>query len=156
MCTLFRGLYHFALFVHKLIQSSTHAADPGMDWEYFSLSGHTRPELLAYPDGTFELTMTVRINDVFSSSSKKEIDPRMLQKHALHIPNVLNLKIAGVDAYQTNDLIVPHPTRAGLWKIFGRVDDQIMLSTGEKVCWTTCSLHLRHLTRPTDQPRSSG
>lgn len=26
----------------------------------------------------------------------------------------------------------PHPTRKGLWKVVGRVDDQIMHSTGEK------------------------
>ena len=57
----------------------------------------------------------------------------MLKKHALHIPCVSNFKVAGVDAYRTNDLLMPHPTLAGLWKIIGRADDQIMLSTGEKV-----------------------
>jgi len=35
-----------------------------MDWEYFSLSSHTRPELLPYPDGTFELVVMVSIADV--------------------------------------------------------------------------------------------
>lgn len=29
--------------------------------------------------------------------------------------------------------MVPHPTKSGLWKIVGRADDQITLSTGEKV-----------------------
>ena len=38
----------------------------------------------------------------------------------------------GVDAYATNDLLEPHPTREGFWKVYGRVDDQIMLSNGEK------------------------
>ncbi|SRR5258707_1105758 len=37
-----------------------------------------------------------------------------------------------MDAYATSDLLVPHPTKPGLWKIYGRKDDQIMLSTGEK------------------------
>jgi len=60
----------------------------------------------------------------------------------MHIPCVLSTKVAGVDAYQTNDLLVPHPTRPGLWKMFGRADDQIMLSTGEKVCRTIgCSVY---------------
>lgn len=38
------------------------------------------------------------------------------------------------DAYATNDLFIPHPTIPGLWKLVGRKDDQITLSTGEKVC----------------------
>ncbi|TFY65192.1 hypothetical protein EVJ58_g2123 [Rhodofomes roseus] len=40
--------------------------------------------------------------------------------------------VDGVDAYATSDLLVPHPTKKGFWKIFGRTDDQIMHSTGEK------------------------
>ena len=28
---------------------------------------------------------------------------------------------------------MPHESKPGLWKIYGRSDDQIMLSTGEKV-----------------------
>lgn len=39
----------------------------------------------------------------------------------------------GKRGYATSDLIVPHPTKASLWRVFGRADDQIMLSTGEKV-----------------------
>lgn len=35
--------------------------------------------------------------------------------------------------YATRDLIVQHPEKPGLWKIYGRIDDQIMHSTGEKV-----------------------
>lgn len=35
--------------------------------------------------------------------------------------------------YSTGDLVVPHPTLPDYWKIFGRVDDQLMHSTGEKV-----------------------
>ncbi len=46
---------------------------------------------------------------------------------------VVNTKIGGVDAYATNDLVIPHPTRKGLWKMHGRRDDQIVLSNGEKV-----------------------
>ncbi|KAF9505928.1 hypothetical protein BS47DRAFT_1322053 [Hydnum rufescens UP504] len=49
-----------------------------------------------------------------------------------HTPAVLNIKIDGQDGYGTNDLIIPHPTKNGFYKIHGRLDDQIMLSTGEK------------------------
>lgn len=50
-----------------------------------------------------------------------------------HTPAVLNTTFEGKDAYNTNDLLLPHPTKPGCYKVHGRVDDQIMLSTGEKV-----------------------
>ena len=46
---------------------------------------------------------------------------------------VMNTVINGVSAYATGDILAPHPTKAGWWKVFGRADDQIMHSTGEKV-----------------------
>jgi hypothetical protein len=54
------------------------------------------------------------------------------QNHDFHRPVVINTQIDGQDAYATSDLLVPHPTKSGLWKIYGRKDDQIMLSSGEK------------------------
>lgn len=50
----------------------------------------------------------------------------------MHHPVVFNTQVDGKDAYATSDLLLPHPTKPGLWKIYGRKDDQIMLSTGEK------------------------
>lgn len=49
------------------------------------------------------------------------------------IPNILNTVIDGLDAYATSDLLAPHPTKPGYWRIYGRADDQIMHNTGEKV-----------------------
>lgn len=54
------------------------------------------------------------------------------------LPSVFNTTINGVPAYATGDLLTPHPTKPNLWKIFGRVDDQIMHSTGEKVGLHCC------------------
>lgn len=51
-----------------------------------------------------------------------------------HTPAVINMHVDGRPGYATNDLLVEHPTKKGYYKIHGRVDDQIMLSTGEKVC----------------------
>ena len=45
-------------------------------------------------------------------------------------------------AFGTNDLFLPHPEKPGLWKIHGRLDDQIMLSTGEKVRFQSSTCHL--------------
>ena len=44
--------------------------------------------------------------------------------------------------YATGDLLMSHPDVPGLWKIFGRVDDQIMHSNGEKVVYTVNWPHL--------------
>ncbi|KAH9000656.1 acetyl-CoA synthetase-like protein [Lactarius hatsudake] len=83
----------------------------GEDWEYLTISSHCLPTFLPQGDGTFEL---------------------VLVDHDLHHPVVFNTVVDGKNAYATSDLLVPHPTKPGLWKIFGRKDDQIMLSTGEK------------------------
>ncbi|KAF9810700.1 hypothetical protein IEO21_06834 [Rhodonia placenta] len=39
----------------------------------------------------------------------------------------------GEKGYATSDLWGPHPTKSGLWRIVGRVDDVIVLSNGEKI-----------------------
>jgi hypothetical protein len=48
----------------------------------------------------------------------------------------LNTNIRGISGYATSDLLEPHPTKPGYWKIFGRKDDQIIHSTGEKVAFS--------------------
>ena len=48
-------------------------------------------------------------------------------------PNVLNTEIGGRRGYATNDLLMEHPEDKGCMKVIGRKDDQIILSTGEKV-----------------------
>ncbi|GJE99113.1 acetyl-CoA synthetase-like protein [Phanerochaete sordida] len=45
-----------------------------------------------------------------------------------HRPSVENL--SDVTGYATHDLLVPHPTKKGLWKLVGRKDDVIVLSIG--------------------------
>lgn len=49
-------------------------------------------------------------------------------------PMVSNYEHNGRQAYATGDLMAPHPTKKGYWATYGRADEQIMLSTGEKVC----------------------
>ncbi len=49
------------------------------------------------------------------------------------VPFIFNTEIDGERGYSTGDLVIPHPTKPGYYKIFGRLDDQIMHSTGEKV-----------------------
>ncbi|EIN05387.1 acetyl-CoA synthetase-like protein [Punctularia strigosozonata HHB-11173 SS5] len=84
---------------------------PGKDWEYFQLVPTLHTEYLPFGDGTYELVV---VND------------------GVQKPLVLNSKWEGIDAYATSDLLTPHPTKKGYWSVYGRTDDQIMLSTGEK------------------------
>jgi hypothetical protein len=56
-----------------------------------------------------------------------------VQSSDAHRLNTVNTKIGGRDACTTNDLVQQHPERPGLYRIYGRVDDQIMHSSGEKV-----------------------
>ena len=49
-------------------------------------------------------------------------------------PSVITTMIDGVPAFETKDLLQRHPEDPTLWCVYGRADDQLMLSTGEKVC----------------------
>ena len=72
-------------------------------------------------------------------------------------PNVTNTKVDGIDAYATSDLVTPHPTKKGLYKIVGRTDDQIMHSTGEKVSPPALDSDVTRLMRDfTDEPWTVG
>ena len=103
-----------------------------MDWEYFSVNSVINTYMRPVEDGTYELLVLVRPQN--SGYSLHLSNMIFLQQATSKCPpRVLNDKVDGVDAYATNDLLERHPMRPGLWKIYGRVDDQIMLSNGEKV-----------------------
>ncbi|KAH7929530.1 acetyl-CoA synthetase-like protein [Leucogyrophana mollusca] len=95
------------------IVSTIIPAETGYDWEYIKFPKMITAKMVPYSveSNTFEFVV---VSNHFST------------------PPVINTKIDGVDAYATSDIFVPHPTKDGYWKIFGRVDDQIMHSTGEK------------------------
>ncbi|EJF61432.1 acetyl-CoA synthetase-like protein [Dichomitus squalens LYAD-421 SS1] len=86
----------------------------GDKWSYFSISPAVEYGRLAQQSqpGVFELV----ILDCTSWS-----------------PNVFNTTFRGRAAYATGDLLEVHPTDQNYFRVFGRVDDQITLSNGEKV-----------------------
>ncbi|KAG1853273.1 putative aminoadipate reductase [Suillus tomentosus] len=47
--------------------------------------------------------------------------------HQVSVENLPDVK-----GYATSDLFIKHPTMEGLWKIVGRIDDVLILSSGEK------------------------
>ncbi|KAJ1310575.1 hypothetical protein OPQ81_007304 [Rhizoctonia solani] len=48
-------------------------------------------------------------------------------------PFIINCEINGKPAYKTKDLVVRHPNKPELWKIFGRLDDQMVLHNDKKI-----------------------
>ncbi|TFK94535.1 acetyl-CoA synthetase-like protein [Polyporus arcularius HHB13444] len=86
--------------------------NPGMDYAYFTITPWIQTKLLAAGDGKYEIVI--------------------LSPPDCPLP-VVNTQIEGIDGFATNDLVVAHPTKPGMWKLYGRQDDQIVLSNGEKV-----------------------
>ncbi|PCH36937.1 acetyl-CoA synthetase-like protein [Wolfiporia cocos MD-104 SS10] len=100
-------------FHHTRANGAHQASDPAgtRDWEYVEFSEHVSPRLVPQGDGTYEL---------------------WLMNCATHQPSVENLT-NGERGYATSDLFARHPTNPALWKIVGRLDEVIVLSTGEKI-----------------------
>ncbi|EKM52250.1 uncharacterized protein PHACADRAFT_211524 [Phanerochaete carnosa HHB-10118-sp] len=92
----------------KLPRTST-KTDP--DWVWFRVpvdAPHIKLE--SQGDGTYELVI-----------------------YEIEGYDIAMYNVPGEKAYATSDLFEPHPTKPDLWKIVGRKDDVITLSTGEKI-----------------------
>ncbi|OSD01062.1 acetyl-CoA synthetase-like protein [Trametes coccinea BRFM310] len=83
----------------------------GKDWEYWK------------PVPTKEIRFVPRGDNKF--------EVVVLSNPDVPVP-VVNIKVDGRDGYATSDLVEPHPTKLNYWKNFGRADEQIILSNGEK------------------------
>ncbi|KAI0058351.1 acetyl-CoA synthetase-like protein [Artomyces pyxidatus] len=83
-------------------------------WEYFKLAPHIFVEMVPQ-DGADNLFEAI-----------------VIQTPSFQ-PCVINgVASDGRPAYRTYDLLQRHPLHPSLWKVYGRADDQIMLSNGEK------------------------
>ncbi|CCM02378.1 uncharacterized protein FIBRA_04473 [Fibroporia radiculosa] len=83
----------------------------GYDWEYFRIPQQINVYFAPHGENIYELVVVA---------------------NHFRVPAKLNTKINGIDAYATSDLVIPHPTKPGYWKVFGRSDDQLIHNTGEK------------------------
>lgn len=83
------------------------------DWSYMQFHPHARFEFQPSEDGAFELV-------VFADASTAD-------------SSALNHNYPGLEVWHTKDLFKPHPTKKDLWRFHGRVDDIIVLSSGEKL-----------------------
>ncbi|THH31711.1 hypothetical protein EUX98_g2485 [Antrodiella citrinella] len=101
-----------SLTLSPITETDSKTENMGKDWQYLNFdAANVRTHWIDQSDGTFEL---------------------VILPSPFVLPSITNTKINGEAALATNDLFVPHPTRPGLWKIYGRTDDQIIHSTGEK------------------------
>ncbi|KAF7761593.1 hypothetical protein Agabi119p4_9585 [Agaricus bisporus var. burnettii] len=85
------------------------------NWRYFKFSGHFKAHL-TYQD----------------SVDEGEIGELIALGHEGYNPHVVNTTVDGQPGYATSDLLIRHPTEKDRYCVYGRVDDQLMLSTGEK------------------------
>ncbi|KAF5350371.1 hypothetical protein D9757_013631 [Collybiopsis confluens] len=84
----------------------------GEDWEYFTLNSIFQCKFVPRGDGALEVFVSLGDGD--------------------DLP-VVDAEVDGAPAYATRDLALAHPSKPGLYKLLGRINDQIMLSTGEFV-----------------------
>ncbi|KAF9025136.1 NRPS-like enzyme [Hymenopellis radicata] len=89
-----------------------HKVPPSEGWEWMRVASHIDAAFVPVEENIFRLYI-------------KE-SPNLT-------PAVLNAEVDGVRAIDTKDLVIRHPANPAYWKIYGRADDQIMHSTGEKV-----------------------
>ncbi|XP_006463297.1 hypothetical protein AGABI2DRAFT_120116 [Agaricus bisporus var. bisporus H97] len=84
-------------------------------WRYFKFSGHFKAHITSshMVDGE-EVGELVVLGDKNYNS------------------HVLNTTVEGQRGYATSDLLARHPTEKDRYCVYGRVDDQLVLSTGEK------------------------
>lgn len=79
--------------------------------------------------GVFRLVIAVSCPGLFLTPPLT----RGKQPSRNNTPAVTNTRVDNKLAYDTNDLLQRHPINSRLYRIYGRADDQIMHSTGEKV-----------------------
>ncbi|EKM51562.1 uncharacterized protein PHACADRAFT_127221 [Phanerochaete carnosa HHB-10118-sp] len=97
---------------------------PNEDWAWFEWTSEAKTRMEPQGDGTCELVILIAVQD-----------------HN-HFPMAV-YNVQGEKAYATSDLFEPHPSKEGLWRIVGRKDDVITLSTGEKIVPLPQENHIR-------------
>ncbi|KAJ7276812.1 acetyl-CoA synthetase-like protein [Mycena rebaudengoi] len=87
---------------------------PVDEWEYFKFSNHV----------TFAMKPREDLGNVF--------EPVMIPTE-ICFPHALNTTHDNKLAFSVGDLLERHPSDPARWRVYGRIDDQIVLSTGENV-----------------------
>ncbi|KAF7348965.1 NRPS-like enzyme [Mycena venus] len=87
----------------------------GHGWEYFQFRASSEPVLVPVDGDTTGALFQL-----------------ILKQSATNCLVLPNMEVDGILAYDTKDILQRHPTVPTLYRVYGRVDDQIMHSNGEK------------------------
>lgn len=85
--------------------------DDKQDWDYFKFQPHAGVEFEPRADGLYEL--------VFVRRPECAMQP-------------IFIAFPELDRFETKDIWSPHPSRKGLWKVIGRMDDFISLADAKE------------------------
>lgn len=85
---------------------------PKEDWAYMEWNPHFKFRMELTEDGAYELVL--------------------LTDETTEKTSALNHNVPGTSEWWTRDLFKSHPTKPNLWKYYGRRDDIIVFSNGEK------------------------
>ncbi|GJJ05917.1 putative secondary metabolism biosyntheticenzyme [Clathrus columnatus] len=69
---------------------------------------------------------------VLLPTDENDVFQVVVKESEIHRLSAHDTVVDGVPAFNTNDLVQRHPDNLTLYRLIGRADDQIMLSTGEK------------------------
>lgn len=99
----------------------------GLNWQYFLLSRQAKIIVKPYPSESDEreLYLITAVDSIsqtltFSNTTVEELDDAG--------------GIVRRRAFEMNDLLEKHPSIPGMYRVFGRADDQLVFTTGFKVC----------------------
>ncbi|KUI57302.1 Linear gramicidin synthase subunit D [Cytospora mali] len=81
-----------------------------------------------------EVIMDPYDNDVYEMTMRKNPSLEKVRSFSANFPDV--------EVWHTKDLFRRHPTKPALWKFHGRVDDIVVLSTGEKFNPVPSEVHI--------------
>ncbi|KAK0212031.1 NRPS-like enzyme [Armillaria fumosa] len=84
------------------------------------------------PEGWEWMRLSRQSDVILVPTEENDIFSLFVKKSASYAPAAFNAEIDGIEALDMKDLVQLHPSNPRLWKVYGRADEQITHSTGEK------------------------
>ncbi|KAK0215362.1 NRPS-like enzyme [Armillaria nabsnona] len=84
------------------------------------------------PEGWEWMRLSRQMDIMLVPTEEKDICGVYVKKSVTYAPAAFNSEIDGIEALDMKDLVQLHPSNRRLWKVYGRADEQITHSTGEK------------------------
>ncbi|KAF4568263.1 putative NRPS-like protein biosynthetic cluster [Pleurotus pulmonarius] len=88
--------------------------------------------LKPHPEGWEYFELSPDLHTILVPEGEDRVFRLVLAPSDAHAFPFTNSRVDGRDVYDTNDLLERHPSNPHLYRLYGRSDDQLMHSTGEK------------------------